>query len=306
MHDLERMVARALTTNPLHPLFAAEMHGADLRAPPPQELVAAVEAAMDRYAVLVIRGQHIDDEQHIRFSRAFGPLELPPDLGIRNVKRRLRRELYDASNLDAEGNLLELDSTRRNYNRANEIFHTDSSFNDLPTKWSLLLAHVLPPEGGDTQFVDTRAVYDDLTPAMKEKIENLVAEHFLYNEWSRGGFIKVTDEMRRRMPPVQHPLVRQLPYGRKALYIGAHASHIVGWPIDEGRDLLQELYDFATQDKYIYSHRWRQGDLVIWDNRCTMHRAAPFDDSMRHVRDLRRTTVNEYGPECASTDPVPA
>jgi alpha-ketoglutarate-dependent 2,4-dichlorophenoxyacetate dioxygenase len=287
---------------PLHPIFAAELIGADLSEPPSAELVRKIEDAVDRFAALVIRDQNIDDEQHIRFSRAFGPLELRPDLGIRNVGRRLRRELFDASNLDAEGKLLELDATRRNYNRANEIFHTDSSFNDLPTKWSLLLAHVLPPEGGDTQFIDTRAVYDDLSPATKEKIENLAAEHFLYNEWSRGGFIEVSDEMRRRMPPVPHPLVRELPYGRKALFIGAHASHIVGWPIDKGRTLLQELYDFATQEKYIYSHRWRPGDLVIWDNRCTMHRAAPFDDAMMHVRDLRRTTINEYGPERASTD----
>lgn len=295
-----------MNIKPLHPIFAAELRGADLREPPSAELVKTVEDAVDRYAVLVIRGQDIDDDQHIRFSRAFGPLELPPDLGISTVRRRLRRELYDASNLDAEGKLLDLNSTRRNYNRANEIFHTDSSFNDLPTKWSLLLAHVLPPEGGDTQFIDTRAVYDDLPPATKEKIENLVAEHFLYNEWSRGGFIEVTEEMRRRMPPVRHPLVRELPYGRRALYIGAHASHIVGWPVDQGRALLQELYGFATQEKYIYSHRWQQGDLVIWDNRSTMHRAAPFDDAMTHVRDLRRTTINESGPERASTDPVPA
>lgn len=291
-----------LVTQPLHPLFAAELLGADLSEPLDDELVATVGRAMDAYAVLVIRGQRISDDDHIRFSRAFGPLELPPDLGIGGLERRLRRELYDASNLDAEGKLLELNSTRRNYNRANEIFHTDSSFNDLPTKWSLLLAHAVPPEGGDTELVDTRAVYDDLPSQTKARIEGLVAEHFLYNDWSRGRFIEVDDEVRRRMPPARHALVRELPYGRRALYIGAHASHIIGLPFDEGRALLEELYAFATQPKYVYTHEWRAGDLVIWDNRCTMHRAAPFDDSMRYVRDLRRTTINESGPECASTD----
>lgn len=291
-----------LVTSPLHPRFAAELVGADLRTPPSDELMAHVAAAMDEHALLVVRDQDIGDEEHIRFSRAFGPLELPPELGIRGAKRRLRRELYDASNLDADGRLLEPDSTRRNYNKANELFHTDSSFNDLPTKWSLLLAHVLPPDGGDTEFIDTRAVYDDLPDAMKQKIEGLVASHFLYNDWSRGGYIEVSDEMRRRMPPVQHPLVREMPNGRRALYIGAHASHIVDWPVDEGRALLEELYDFATQRKYVYTHEWRKGDLVIWDNRCTMHRAAPFDDSLQHIRDLRRTTINEHGPECAATD----
>lgn len=298
------MSAAVLETRALHPLFAAELVGADLRETPSPELVATVEAAMDAYAVLVIREQAIGDDEHIRFSRAFGPLELPPELGIPGVKRRLRRELYDASNLDASGRVLELNSTRRNYNRANEIFHTDSSFNDLPTKWSLLLAHVVPPEGGNTEFIDTRAVYDDLPDAMKTRIAGLTAEHFLYNDWSRGGLIEVSDEMRERMPPARHPLVRELPYGRKALYIGAHASHIVGWPVDEGRALLEELYAIATQPKYIYSHEWRDGDLVIWDNRCTMHRAAPFEDR-NHERDLRRTTINEHGPECASTDPRP-
>lgn len=296
------MSTNGLATKLLHPLFAAELLGADLHEPPSAELVELVEAAVDAYAVLVIRGQQIDDDEHVRFSRAFGPLELPPELGINGARRRLRRELYDASNLDAEGRLLELNSTRRNYNRANELFHTDSSFNDLPTKWSLLRAHVVPPEGGDTEFVDTRVVYDDLPDAMKQKIEGLVAEHFLYNDWSRGGLIEVSDEMRRRMPPVQHKLVREMPYGRRALYIGAHASHIVGLAVDEGRALLQELYAFATQEKYVYAHEWREGDLVIWDNRCTMHRAAPFDDSLTQVRDLRRTTINEHGPERASTD----
>jgi alpha-ketoglutarate-dependent 2,4-dichlorophenoxyacetate dioxygenase len=290
-----------VTVRGLHPVFAAELIGADLRLEPSPELIRTVERAMAQYAVLVIRGQHIDDDEHIRFSRAFGPLELPPNLGMASRKGRLRRELYDASNLDADGELLEADSPRRRYNRGNELFHTDSSFNDLPTKWSLLLAHVLPPEGGNTEFTDLRAVYAELPLATKARLDGLVAEHNLWHSRERGGFTDVTDEMKRLMPPVRHPMVRTAADGRPALYIGAHASHVVGWPIDEGRAFLQQLLAFAAEPRFVYSHAWRDGDLVIWDNRCTLHRASRFDD-LRYPRDLRRTTINEYGPERASTD----
>jgi alpha-ketoglutarate-dependent 2,4-dichlorophenoxyacetate dioxygenase len=289
------------TVRPLHPVFAAELEGADLHEEPSPELVGTVEDAMVHYAVLVIRGQDITDEDHIRFSRAFGPLELPPNLGMPRRKSRLRRELYDASNLDADGKLLSADSPRRRYNRGNELFHTDSSFNDLPTKWSLLLAHALPPEGGNTEFVDLRAVYADLPAETKARLEGLVAEHYLWHSRERGGFTGVTDEMKRLMPPVHHPIVRRAADGRPTLYIGAHASHIAGWPVDEGRAFLHDLLKIAADPEYVYSHPWRDGDLVIWDDRCTLHRAGPFDD-LRYVRDLRRTTINEYGPERASTD----
>lgn len=291
-----------LAVRPLHPVFAAELTGAELRVEPPPELVRTVEQAMARYAVLVIRDQHITDEDHIRFSRAFGPLELPPNLGMAAVPRRLRRELYDASNLDENGEVLAPDSARRSYNRGNELFHTDSSFNDLPTKWSLLLAHALPPAGGDTEFVDLRAVYADLPPETTARIDGLVAEHNLWHSRERGGFTAVSDEMKRLMPAVRHPLVRTAADGRPSLYIGAHASHVVGWPVDEGRALLDELATFATQPRYVYTHEWRDGDLVIWDNRCTLHRATSVEH-IPHPRDLRRTTINEHGPERASTDP---
>jgi alpha-ketoglutarate-dependent 2,4-dichlorophenoxyacetate dioxygenase len=291
-----------LTVRPLHPLFAAELLGANLREEPSPELVDTVEQAMAQYAVLVIRDQHIGDEEHIRFSRAFGPLELPPNLGMPSAKKRLRRELYDASNLDEDGKVLALDSPRRKYNRGNELFHTDSSFNDLPTKWSLLLAHVLPPEGGNTEFIDLRAVYADLPAETKRRLDGVVAEHYLWHSRERGGFSTVTEEMKRLMPPVHHPVVRTAADGRPTLYIGAHASHVVGWQIDEGRALLDELLTRAADAQYIYSHEWCDGDLVIWDDRCTLHRAGPFDDRLRYPRDLRRTTINEYGPERASTD----
>lgn len=298
----ERGIAPSLALSKLHPLFAAELRDVDLRAEPSADLVAAVEAAMDEHAVLVIRGQRLSDEEHIRFSRAFGPLELPPNLGVGGSKRRLRRELYDASNLDEHGALLTADSQRRRYNRGNELFHTDSSFNSLPTKWSLLLSHVLPPSGGNTDFVDMRAVYDELPRELKERIETLTAEHSLWHSRSRVGFAEVTQEMRSRFPPARHPLVRRMPNGRKALYVGAHASHVVELPLDEGRELLQSLYERAIAPRYVYSHAWQAGDLVIWDNRCTLHRAGGGYDELEHVRDLRRTTVNEHGPEVASTD----
>jgi alpha-ketoglutarate-dependent 2,4-dichlorophenoxyacetate dioxygenase len=291
----------ALTVRPLHPVFAAEVLGADLRLEPSPELVETIEQAMAEYAVVAVRDQQISDDDHIRFSRAFGPLELPPNLGMRPQKGRLRRELYDASNLDEQGDLLTADSSRRRYNRGNELFHTDSSFNDLPTKWSLLLAHEVPPEGGNTEFVDLRAVYADLPTRTKARVEGLVAEHYLWHSRERGGFTAVTDEMRRLMPPVRHPIVRTAADGRPTLFIGAHASHIVGWPLDEGEALLEELLTIASQPRYVYAHRWRDGDLVIWDDRCTLHRVTSFDD-LRHRRDMRRTTINEYGPERASTD----
>lgn len=298
----ESLTVLCMEVRPLHPLFGAELIGADLRNEVTPEFRELIESTMAEYALLAVRDQHIDDEQHIRFSRAFGPLELPPLLGVGGKKRRLRRELYDASNLDADGNLLTEDSARRQYNKANLVFHTDSSFNAMPTKWSLLLAHVIPPEGGETEFVDTRAVYDDLPEDMKKCIDGLEAEHYLWYSRGKAGLKEITDEMRRLMPPVHHPLVRTSANGRKALYIGAHASHIVGWPEDEGRALLDELYAFATQPKYVYSHVWRPGDLLIWDNRCTLHRAGSFDD-LKHKRDLRRTTINEYGRERASYEP---
>jgi len=290
---------------PLHPLFAAEVSGADLRLEVTPEVRDFFEQNVAKYAVLAVRDQQLDDEQHIRFSRAFGPLELPPLLGVGGKKRRLRRELYDASNLDADGNLLTEDSPRRQYNRANLVFHSDSSFNDMPTKWSLLLGHVIPPEGGATEFIDTRVVYDDLPADMKRRIEGLEAEHYLWYSRGKAGLKEITDEMRRLMPPVRHRLVRTSEDGRKALYIGSHASHIVGMPEEEGRALLDDLYAFATQPKYVYSHAWRSGDLLIWDNRCTLHRAGDFDD-LKHKRDLRRTTINEYGPERASYERIQA
>lgn len=290
-----------LTVRPLHPVFGAEMLGADLTVPPSRDLVETVERAMAIYAVLVVRDCLISDEEHIRFSRAFGPLELPPGLDkfAGNKARRIAPELFDISNLDENGEIIPRDNERRKYAKATERFHTDSSFHTLPTKWSLLLGHVIPPVGGDTHFIDTRAVYDELPAETKAKVEDLSVVHDFWRGRELSGAGGVTEEMRRAMPPVTQPLVRTMPYGRKALYIGGHATGIVGWTEEEALKFLGELYDFATQEKFIYVHKWRQGDLLIWDNRCTLHRATPLETD-EYKRDVRRTTINEYGPEISA------
>ena len=233
--------------------FAAEILGADLHREPPRMLVDTVNAAVAEHAVVVLRDQAITDEEQVRFSRAFGPLELPPQINLRGSirRRRLGPELYDVSNLDEQGDFLPVESLQLASNRANEEFHTDSSFNALPTKWSLLSARILPPFGADTLFVDTRAVYDALPKELQEKAQQAVAEHYFWKTRSRAGFGEITDDMRRAMPPVTHPVVRIIPEsGRRALYIGNHATHIVGWPRAEGERFLDELNSFAAQPAF--------------------------------------------------------
>jgi alpha-ketoglutarate-dependent 2,4-dichlorophenoxyacetate dioxygenase len=293
----------SLSVQKLPDAFAAEILGADLRGETTRTLVDTVNAAVTEYSVVVLRDQAISDQEQVRFSRAFGPLELPPQINLRGAvrRRRLGPELYDVSNLDENGDFLPAESLQLASNRANEEFHTDSSFNALPTKWSLLSARILPPFGADTQFVDMRAVYDALPGALRDKAQDAVAEHYFWKTRGRAGFGVITDDMRRAMPPVTHPLVRTIPQsGRRTLYVGNHATHIVGWPREEGERFLDELNAFATQPKFIYTHEWRLGDFVIWDNRCTLHRATPYD-VFKYKRDLRRTTINEYGPETSST-----
>jgi alpha-ketoglutarate-dependent 2,4-dichlorophenoxyacetate dioxygenase len=293
----------ALSVRRLAAPFGAEILGADLHQPPSGDLIDAVSAAVADQAVVVLRDQQINDAEQVRFSRAFGPLELPPHMGLRGAsRRRIAPELYDVSNLDENGDFLPEESLRLASNRANEEFHTDSSFNALPTKWSLLSARVLPPFGADTEFVDTRLVYDSLPQQLKEAAQGAVAEHYFWKTRGRAGYTAITEQMRQAMPPAPHPVVRVIPEsGRTALYIGNHATHIVGRPRADGELLLQQLNDFAAQSRFIYSHEWHSGDFVIWDNRCTIHRATKYD-VFNYKRDLRRTTINEYGPEISSTD----
>jgi alpha-ketoglutarate-dependent 2,4-dichlorophenoxyacetate dioxygenase len=283
----------ALDIKTIGPSFVAEVSGVDFSRPIDANTLAAIIAAMDRYAVCVFRATALKDASHIAFSRLLGKLEHAPRLFGKSITRFDRPELFDAGNLDASGQIL-VDERRRIYNKGNALWHTDSSFNPHRSSYSLLLAHEVPPVGGDTQFADVRAAYDSLPAALRTKIENLWAEHWLWHSRMLAGYPQPTEEERQAKPPARHKLVQTHPGShRKTLYIASHASHIVDWPIEAGRQLLRELLEFATQPQFVQSVAWKQpGDLVIWDNRCTMHRATPFEDTI-HRRDMRRTTVFE-------------
>lgn len=291
----------SMQIEPLHPIFGAELIGADLSVPTSPELIDTVEQAMSRYAVLVVRDQqHIGDDDHIRFSRAFGPLELPPRLGLpappKGTKRRMRPELFDSSNLTPDGQILAADSAKRTANKGAERFHMDSSYSPLPLKWSLLLGHEIPHGQGDTEFVDCRHVHAQLPADVKQRIEGLISVHDFFESRRRRGLVDPTPEMRKLLPPVQHALVQTAADGRKSLFVGGSGIAILGMDDAQAVALLDELYTFATQPQFVYAHRWRQGDLVIWDNRCTLHRATEFD-SFNVRRDVRRTTIHASGPE---------
>lgn len=285
-----------ISAKPLHPLFVAELTGLDLSRPLDPATRDEVERAMDRYAVCVLPKQKLDDDAQIAFASLYGPLEVSPPVHAKDgaaaaTFRIQNRNIFDVSNLDEHGNILPLDDQRRAYRQGNELWHTDSSFRQKSATWSMLHARIIPPGGADTEFADTRAAYDALPEATKRTIEGLVAEHSIWHSRSKLGGYAPTEEERKLRPPAQHPLVRRHPgSGRKALYIASHASHILGWPVDKGRALLKELLDFATQPRFVYAHKWRLGDLVIWDNRCTLHRATPFESST-HIRDMRRATI---------------
>jgi len=291
-----------LAVTPLHPLFVAKITAVDLSKPIDKDLHREIERVMDAYAVCVLPGQHLEDEEQIAFSRFYGPLEVSPGIGrspeTAPPDARIRhREIFDISNLDQNGSVLGADNARSSFMLGNQLWHTDSSFRQESASWSMLHAKVIPTAGGDTEFADTRAAYDALPDAMKRRLDGLVAEHSLWHSRAAfGGYLPTEDE-RKSYPAARHKVVRRHPgSGRNALYIASHASHIMGMPIEEGQALLGELMGFATQPQFVYRHKWQVGDLVIWDNRCTMHRATPFD-AADHVRELRRTTIIDTAPE---------
>jgi alpha-ketoglutarate-dependent 2,4-dichlorophenoxyacetate dioxygenase len=282
----------AITVKPLHPLFVGEVTDVDLREPVDPETLAQIVAAIDRFAVLVFPGQGLTDAQQIAFSGLLGPLEttrrqLRPDQPL-----RLDAHMSDVSNLDERNRLLAAYDSRRMGNIGNQLWHTDSTFKRVPARYSLLSAHVIPSAGGNTEFADMRAAYDALPDAMKARIEDMVAIHSIYHSRATVGFTDFTAAERAALPPVPQTLVRVHPAtGRKNLYLASHASEILGMPVPEGRMLLLDLTEHATQRQFVYSHQWRVGDLVMWDNRCTMHRARSYD--MAEPRDMRRTTVSD-------------
>lgn len=285
-----------LATKPLHPLFAAEITGLDLRQPLDPTTLQDVIQVMDRYAVGVVgHAAPLTDAEHIAFSAQLGPIERRPILKLAGTKklRIPHYEIIDQSNLDENGDIYREDDRRLMYKRANRLWHTDVSFHPVRATYSLLSCHLIPAGGADTEFADMRAAYDALPAQLKTKLEGLVAEHSYWHSRVLAGGPEPSDEERQTRPPARHPLVHVHPgSGRKALYIASHASHIVGWPVEDGRALLGELMERATQRRFIYRHTWRVGDVVIWDNLCTMHRATEFDDTA-YRRDMRRTTCRE-------------
>jgi len=283
-----------LELTPLHPTLGAALRGVDLTRPVLPDVFAEIDAAFARYGILVFPGQPVSDEQQLAFSRLFGPLEVNPNYA--GAKMRLRPDVADISNLDAEGRVLARDDRRNLFNIGNQLWHTDSSFKRVPAKCSLLSARELPSSGpmggGETEFADLRAAWDALPEARKRQLQGLVVEHSIFRPRSQIGFADFNDEIFKQLPPVPQALVRHHHYsGRTSLYLASHASHIVGWPVEEGRVLIEELIAFATQRQFVYRHHWTLGDLVMWDNRCTMHRGRPYDDTQRRV--LHRTTVSD-------------
>lgn len=288
----------ALDVRPLQAAFAAELGGTDLRCVSGDAAIAEITEILEAYPVVVVRhATPLTDEEHIAFSRRLGPVEARPVLTVAasGANRIPHFEIIDQSNLDETGGIYADEDRRLAFKRANRLWHTDMSFHPVRATYSLLSAHALPPDGGPaTEFADMRAAYDALPEATRSRIDGLTAEHsYWYSRVAGGGPPATAEELASR-PPARHALVHERG-GRKALYLASHASHIVGWPEDEGRALLRELIEFATQPQFVFAHRWQVGDVLIWDNLATMHRARPFDDRSQ-VRDVRRTTCREAVP----------
>ena len=281
--------------------FAGEVSGIDLTRTLTDDEVAAIHAGMDRFGVLVFRDQRLDDERQLAFSRQLGPLEqatgdiMPPD------QRRMSMDLNDISNLDVNGNVLARDDRRRLFSLGNLLWHSDSSFKDVPAKYSILSARTIPSAGGNTEFADMRAAYDALDEETKREVRDLICRHSQI--YSRGmlGFEDFTDAERQKWAPVRQRLVRRHPRsGRLSLYLASHAGEIEGWPVPEARAFLRDLNEHATQRQFVYAHVWRPFDVVMWDNRVTMHRARRFNS--KEVRDMRRTTLTN---EVSSLEQAP-
>ncbi|HKF73372.1 MAG TPA: TauD/TfdA family dioxygenase [Stellaceae bacterium] len=285
------------------PFFAGVVLGCDIARPLSPGEIAAIHAGMDRFGVLVFHDQRIDDDQQVAFSRNLGPLEQATgDIVTAPEHRRISMDLNDISNLDQHNKVFARDDRRRLFDLANLLWHSDSSFKAVPAKYSILSARQIPSAGGNTEFADMRAAYDALDDATKREVHDLVCLHSQI--FSRGslGFTDFTDEEREKWAPVRQRLVRRHPRtGRLSLYLASHAGAIEGWPVPEARAFLRDLTEHATQRQFVYAHVWRQHDLVMWDNRVTMHRARRYDHAA--VRDMRRTTLTN---EVSSLEQAPA
>jgi alpha-ketoglutarate-dependent 2,4-dichlorophenoxyacetate dioxygenase len=286
-------------TRQIGPCFAAEVDGIDLSQPLSPDEVAAIHAGMDTYAVLVFHDQTIDDAQQLAFTRSLGEIEHAIGTSLRAPDEyRLPTTFADVSNLDQDNKIFARDDRRRLFGLGNRLWHSDSSFKAVPAKHSLLHAISVPSRGGNTEFAYMPAAYDALDAETKAEVEDLICEHSQIFSRQQLGFTDFTDEERARFAPVRQRLVRRHPLtGRKSLYLSSHAGSIVGWPVPEARFFLRDLVEHATQRQFVYAHRWRVGDLVMWDNRQTMHRARPFP--AHEPRDMRRTTLRGDAPTVA-------
>ena len=276
----------------LHPVFAAEVTGIDLTRPIGPDDIAAIEAGMDEYAVLVFPDQKLTDQQQLNFTRNFGDLESynTPGHIRKQAESRLGPGMADFSNLDKSGAIMSADDRVWFFKLGDRLWHSDSSFRPVPAKYSLLSGRIVPSWGANTEFADMRAAYDALDERTKAEVEDLICEHSLAFSREAIGFTDLTPEERVAFRPVRQRLVRTHPVtGRRSLFLSAHAGGIEGWTIPEARMFLRDLTEFATKERFVYAHDWRVNDLVIWDNRTTMHRARRFDRN--EVRDVRRTTL---------------
>ena len=291
----------SLTFTPLHPVIGAECSGVDIGAPITPAQADAIHAGMDKFAVLVFRRkQPLTTEQQLAFTAALGDMEKPytkinSDVGARLDDHRLS----DISNLSPDNKILEREDRKRLHQLGNRLWHSDSSYKRIPARYSALSAHVIPPEGGNTEFADMRAAWDALDSAMQQQLINLRTEHSrIFSKGTMG--VQYTEQEIRDFAPVPQPLVRVHPStGRKSLFLSSHAGRIVGWPVPEALMMLKDLTEHATQREFVYGHQWRVGDLVMWDNGATMHRGRIYDD-LKYARDMRRTTLTYGAPAVAA------
>lgn len=285
-----------LRLTPLTPYFGARAEGLDLSKPLTAEQRDELRAAMDHFAVLVFPGQELTDEAQADFAAQFGTIEATPTLVDQERRRLPNMQINDISNLGAEGQILAADDRRRMFNLGNLLWHSDSSFKPTPAYWSMLHARVIPPEGGETEFIDTRVAWDHLPEKTKAEIRDMVTEHSLIFSRAQLGFEAFSPEETARCEPVPQRLVRKhAESGRLALYLSAHIGRVQGRPTPEAMALIRDLTEFATQRAFVYQHHWTVKDLVIWDNRCTMHRGLRYEDKV-YPRDLRRVTLEDVGP----------
>ena len=290
----------AATIWPVTDDFVAEIGDVDLATPLSAENVAIIKGAFAKFAVLIFPDQTLTQEQHLDFARNFGPLEDTGGVygGRRSEKSRIRTDLGDVSNLSPDGKIWPADSRLRMVLASNKLWHADSSFKFVPANASLLYSHEVVPVGGMTEFADQRAAYDALSDDMKRKLEGLIVEHSFLFSRERMGFFDFTEEERISLAPVPQLMVRTIPEsGRKTLFLSSHAGQIRGMDKAEGRALIDQLLEHATQRQFLYRHRWRRNDVVIWDNRCTLHRGRDFDD-LRYKREMHRATVSDQLNSC--------